>query len=231
MTSHESSYPNNRERDSSSRRQKKYEETALVLDIIEGEVNTRNDKYKGQTIVQAIGTNYFSLLEIIPTDEIQSVRLMDEIVLGKEERAVVETIIGRISVNKLSNVAESSLEESIEKILDLKRERFVSWLNNAPAISIRLHSYQVINGIGPKGMKAALEARKQKEFASFEDFEERSGISNIKGLLKQRIFEELTDEEEKYHLFTRPAPKEHEKKQSSYQRTRSTRRRIRYKYD
>ena len=201
------------------RKTKKYEETALVLDIIEGEINTRKDKYKGETIVQAIGTNYFSLLEFIPTDEVTTLLFMDEISLGKDERSVVNTIIGRISFDKLTSVAESQIEEAIDHILDAKKDKFLHWLNNAPAISIRLHSYQVIKGIGPKGMKTALSERKKGVFTSYEDFEDRTSISDIRGLLKQRILDELTQENEKYHLFTRSAPKEPTQKTRTYQRT------------
>jgi putative nucleotide binding protein len=201
------------------KKQKKYEETALILDIIEGEISTRKDKYKGQTIVQAIGTNYFSLLEFIPTEEkVSTLVFLDKIELGKDERAEVETIIGRISYDKLTNVAEGQIEEAIDKILDQNQDRFVLWLNNAKAISIRLHSLQVIKGIGPKGLKMFLDARKQKEFESYDDFEERTGISDIKSLIKNRILEELKDEDEKYHLFTRPTPKEHQPKSQGFQR-------------
>ena len=187
-------------------KQKKYERSALILDILEN-THSRKDKHKDKTIVQALGTTYLTLLELIPI-EASSLTLMEELVLDKEHRSNVQTIIGRIPYDSLSNVAQVQLDEAIAKVVTDNEERYVEWLNKAPSISIRLHSLQVIKGIGPKAMEAILQARKGQKFTSFTDFEERTGVKDIKDLIISRIQQEIVDETERHHLFTRPPPKE-----------------------
>jgi putative nucleotide binding protein len=81
-------------------------------------------------------------------------------------------------------------------------------LNQASPISIRLHSLHLLKGIGPKSLDIILKERKLVPFTSFEDFEERTKIKDITTLIKQRIIDEITSDEEKHRLFTRPMPKE-----------------------
>lgn len=186
---------------------KKYEEEAIVLEVMSPDVSRRRGKYSDAHIVQAVGTSWFTLLELIPEDP-NVVMLGDRIKLGKEERNKIETIIGRIGYDDLTRVAEIQLEDTIEKIIEEEADRFVNWLNKSTPISLRLHSLHLIKGIGPKSLQKILGERKVKDFESYEDFEERTSIGNIKGLLKSRILDELTDETEKYHLFTRVYKKE-----------------------
>ncbi len=169
--------------------------------------HSRKDKHKDKTIVQALGTSYLTLLELIPVNA-SSLTLMDELILDKEHRSNVQTIIGRISYDSLSNVAQVQLDAAISKVVEDNEERYVEWLNKAPSISIRLHSLQIIKGIGPKAMESILQARKVKKFTSFADFEERTGVKDIKELIIARIQQEITDNTERHHLFTRPPPKE-----------------------
>ena len=186
-------------------KQKKYERSALILDILENTTN-RKDKHKGKTIIQALGTTYLTLLEIIPINA-SSLTLMDEILLDKEHRSNVQTIIGRIPYDSLTNVAQVQLEDAITKIVEDNEARYVEWLNKAPPINIRLHSLQVIKGIGPKAMSSIIQSRKEEEFSSFKNFEERTGVKDIKDLIINRIQIEITDDTERHHLFSRPPPK------------------------
>ena len=165
-------------------------------------MNRRRDKYQDQPIVQAIGMSWFTLLEIIPNDE-NTIMLQDHIKLSKDERNQVKTIIGRINHGNLTNIAENQLLISIDSILDIQAKRFVSWLNQSAPISIRLHSLHLLKGIGPKSLNIILQERKLVPFTSYEDFEERTKIKDIKSLLKQRILDEITNDEEKHRLFTR----------------------------
>jgi putative nucleotide binding protein len=189
------------------KKQKKYEENGIVLEVIPTDLNRRRDKYKDQPIVQAIGMSWFTLLEIIPIDE-NVIMLQDSIVLSKEERSQVKTIIGRINHENLTSIAELQLPIAIDSIIESQSKRFVSWLNQASPISIRLHSLHLLKGIGPKSLDIILKERKLVPFTSFEDFEERTKIKDIISLIKQRILDEIMSDEEKHRLFTRPMPKE-----------------------
>jgi len=193
----------------SRRRQssKKYEEEAIVLEVISPDMNRRRGKYSDAHILQVVGTSWFTLLEIIPEDP-NVIMLGDAIKLGKDERNKIKTIIGRIGYDDLTRVAELQLDETIDLILEKYEEKFVTWLNKSTPISLRLHSLHLIKGIGPKSLTKILNERKVRDFESYEDFEERTGVSHIKSLIKQRILDELTDPDEKHYLFTRSYSKD-----------------------
>jgi putative nucleotide binding protein len=158
-------------------------------------------------IVQAIGTFWFTLLEIIPNDE-NTIMLQDEITLSKDERSQVKTIIGRIIYENLTSIAELQLPIAIDTILETQSKRFLAWLNQSSPISIRLHSLHLLKGIGPKSLNTILQERKIVPFTSYEEFEERTKVKDIKALIKQRIIDEIMSDEEKHRLFTRPVSRE-----------------------
>lgn len=194
-------------RGSSQKISKKYEETAIVLEIITPDRNRRKDKYRENTIIQAMGEFWFTLLEIIPNDE-NEVLLLDELVLSKEDRSNVQTIIGRLRYEELTPLAEIQLSLAIDKILEKQEKRFLTFINKASPISLRLHSLHLLKGIGPKSLTSILDERKIIPFSSYEEFEERTKVKDIKALLKERIKEEIQTEDIKHRLFTRDYPKE-----------------------
>ena len=89
-----------------------------------------------------------------------------------------------MSFDDLTRVAELQFNDSFDKMIDDREAWYVNWLNKAMPISLRYHSLNLIDGIGPKYLKKILEVRKENEFLSFDDFENRTGISNIKNLIK-----------------------------------------------
>ncbi len=182
---------------------KKYEEEAIILDIIPVEFNKRRDRYKDEEIIQAMGTKWYTLLEVIPEDA-NGLSHHDLIKLNKENRNNIKTIIGRISYDDLSPVAEKNLLTVLDTLLNDNERYFVNWLNKIGPISIRLHSLHLIKGIGPKSLGIILKERKSQPFISYMDFEERTKIKDIKELIKQRIIDEIKGEDIKHYLFTRP---------------------------
>ncbi len=200
---------------------KKYEEKAIILDTFSPDINRRYEKYKGKLIAQAVGKTWFTLFELV-IKEGYSIILQDEVNLNKDSREEVETIIGRIGYDKLTNIGTSQLEIIINKIIKEREDYFVKWFNKTPPISIRLHSLQLIKGIGPKLMQSILKEREKQPFTSFEDIQERVGISNIQNLIKQRILEEIMDPNEKHKLFTRQQKDKREyNKRPSFRRRRN----------
>ena len=102
--------------------QKKYEEDAIVLEVISPDRNRRRGRYSDTAILQIVGTSWFTLLEIIPEDH-NTVMLGDRIKLGKEERSQVSTIIGRIAHDDLTPVGELQLDSAVQTILEEKSEK------------------------------------------------------------------------------------------------------------
>lgn len=199
--------PQSRDRRGPQKISKKYEETAVVLEIITPDRNRRKDKYRESTIVQAMGEFWFTLLEIIPNDE-NEISLLDEITLSKDERNNVQTIIGRLRFEDLTPLAEIQLPLAIDKIIEKQEKRFLTFINKASPISLRLHSLHLLKGIGPKSLKSILDERKIIPFSSYEEFEDRTKVKDIRALLTERIKEEIESDDIKHRLFTRDKPRE-----------------------
>ena len=155
-----------------------------------------------EPIIQGIGDKWFTLLEVIPRrvgnyPQFMEIELPTE---GKESK-IIRQIKGRIELNDLTNTAYNALEEAILKIIEKNERRFVAFFNRAQPITNRIHSLQLIPGIGKKLMWELLNERKKLPFVSFEDIETRVKISDIKKMLAKRIISELSGEE-KHKLFT-----------------------------
>ncbi|MCE7735429.1 MAG: DUF655 domain-containing protein [Candidatus Heimdallarchaeota archaeon] len=185
---------------------KKYEEYAIVLDVIPADRNRRRDKYRGEPIVQALGQYWLTILEIIPEDD-NAIMLQDVIALSKEDRNQIKTIIGRVPYENLTKISELQLPIAIDEVLEKQSKRFMSFLNKASPISLRLHSLHLLKGVGPKSLTSILDERKILPFSSYDEFEERTKVSDIRALLKERIIEEITTDDIKHRLFTRAQPR------------------------
>ena len=89
----------------------------------------------------------------------------------------------------------------IEKIVDAREQDFVEWFNKAPPLTTRMHSLELIPGIGKKIMWEMLSERKRKPFESFEDLAQRVHlVPDPKKAVVKKIISEI-QEMDKYYLF------------------------------
>ncbi|MCG3226434.1 MAG: DUF655 domain-containing protein [Candidatus Heimdallarchaeota archaeon] len=179
---------------------KKVESRVLVLDYLPEGKGFGQDKQR-EPIIQGIGTTWFTLLELI-TNRRGSFNQFEEIVLPKvSEKSPIKHVKRRLTVNDITNTGYQSLEEAVLKIINKNEKRFVSFFNKAQPITNRIHSLQLIPGIGKKLMWEILQTRKGMPFVSFSDIEERVKISDICKMIQNRVVQEL-EEDEKHRLFT-----------------------------
>ena len=175
---------------------------AVVLDYLpHGRPDDDRPQYKKSPLAYALGESEFRLLELTLDDE-ADVSIGDRIVL---EPAAERKVVGRIrevGYDDLSNAAHSELEYVVEEIVDRNERRFVDFYNEAQPITLRLHQLNLLPGIGKKLRNDVLDERKRAPFESFEELEERiAGLHDPKGVLVDRILEELRDEDLKYRTF------------------------------
>ena len=149
---------------------------------------------KMHPVVQAIGEQHFSLLELAPIRG-ASFTLKEKVYIGPEKRDKIYYIIGRLKKDKLTETAKIQLQEFITNVVGEQEERFVSFFNASQPINTRLHQLELLPGFGKKHTKEILEARKEKEFESFEDIKSRvSSIPDPKKAVEKRVFEELLED-------------------------------------
>ncbi len=173
------------------------EEYAIVLDFLPYGYPLEK---KMMPIAQAVGNKNFTLLQIVPRRGM-TFDVKEEVYIGEGKREKVLYILGRLPRENLTETAKSQLEEFIHSQVEENESKFVEFFNKAQAMNTRLHQFELLPGFGKKHAKAILEARKDKEFQSFEDVKERvTNIPDPKKAIEKRIFEELT-EIQRHNLF------------------------------
>ena len=185
-----------------SRIQKKFEDFAYVLDFLSRGMMGRG-AYRAEPMVQLLGESYFTLLEAVAMRE-SAPALGERLYIGKDlSREKIDHILGRIIYRDLTSLARTELPTVIEEIVRNQEGRFIGFFNNASAMTPRMHSLELLPGIGKKYMWTILQARERKPFISFQDLKDRAELHNPAKLIVKRVIEELS-EESKYRIFTRP---------------------------
>jgi putative nucleotide binding protein len=174
------------------------EEIAIILDFLP---NGYPFGGKRIPIAQALGKNYFTLLELVPRRGVK-LKIGEEVYIGPEKREKIYYILGKLSRDKLTSTAKIELEEFVSKEIETKENQFVDFFNRAQAINTRLHQLELLPGFGKKHMKTIIEDRdKEGEFKNFEEIKERiKNIPDPKKAVEKRLVEELT-EQTRYRLF------------------------------
>ncbi|MCG3215258.1 MAG: DUF655 domain-containing protein [Candidatus Heimdallarchaeota archaeon] len=181
------------------RQSKKVESRILVLDYLSEGKGFGQTKQR-EPIIQGIGTTWFTLLELT-VERRGKYPQFEEISIRGEEKSPIQKVKRRLSINDITNTGYQSLEDAVLRIINKNEKRFVSFFNKAQPITNRIHSLQLIPGIGKKLMWEILESRKSMPFVSFSDIEERVKISDISKMILNRIMQEL-EEDQKHRLFT-----------------------------
>ncbi|NHJ02249.1 MAG: DUF655 domain-containing protein [Candidatus Heimdallarchaeota archaeon] len=164
----------------------------------------------GKTLSRRSSGDYNPVAVVITSDWFQffDVRLALGTSLSIEDKLHLNSrnpVIKKLFSTQYSQLSASTIENLpsvIHRIVNASENRFIKFLNEAHPLTTQMHQLQLLPGIGQKRMWAILEARKSKEFISFEDFAKRSGISDPISIFLNRILQEIEDSP-KYRLFTK----------------------------
>lgn len=175
-------------------------ENVVVLDYLpHGHTDDDRPQYKKSALVQAIDRESFTLYELTLTQE-ADVAIGDTVSVtqGADWIDTIDTI----PFANLSTSARSELEHAIGELFEQDETRFVDFFNEAGAISLRLHQFNLLPGIGETLRDEIIEARRQEPFQQLDDLESRiDGIHDIREILYDRIMAELRKDDIKYALF------------------------------
>lgn len=177
------------------------EEFAIVLDFLpNGYSNDDRPMFKKTPIVQVIGKNNFTLLELVPKKDV-FLQPSEEVYIGDKERDKIHHINGRLALSRLTPTAKAEIEHIVQRIVRENNSRFVEFFNNAQPLSTRMHSLELLPGLGKKHMWQILEERRGEPFKSFEDLKERVKLMpDPEKIIIKRILKEL-EREEKHYIF------------------------------
>jgi putative nucleotide binding protein len=171
---------------------RKFEEYAYIIDFKD---RGRSLTVRGREgiIITAIGEERLTLLEILGIPD-SNFEVGEKIFIGKEGRTKIQSVLGKIKYDQISSSAQSELEIIVQKIITQNEQRFVNYINNAQPLTPRIHTLELIPGIGKTYMKVIIEEREKKTFESFNDIQERVGLKDLVAHISQRIVEEITGE-------------------------------------
>ena len=185
--------------------QRKKEETAIVLDfLLNGYASDKTPLHLRTSIAQAIGMNNFTLLELVPKKGI-FLQPREEVYIGESKREKIHHINGKLPFSKLTSTARAELEDTIGKIIKKQEAVFVEFFNKAQPMNTRMHTFELLPGVGKKHMMEIVEQRREAPFESFEDIKKRVKLMpDPEKAVAKRIILEL-EGEEKHFLFTAPS--------------------------
>lgn len=173
------------------------DEYIIVLDFLS---RGHADSRRAEPIIQGVGVNFLNLLEVVLKDGI-IVKPEDLVYIGEQKRDKVRYIKGRIKYDNLTMFAKDELEIILDKIIGQNETKFVNFFNIAGPVTTRLHTLELLPGIGKKHMWAIIEGRRKKKFESFEELKKRvEMLPDPKRMIKKRIIEELK-ETDRHRLF------------------------------
>ena len=188
----------------------KKEQQAVVLDYLSrGYVKSDMSKFGGKPIAQAIGTEQFTLLELVPQRGVD-LEIGDNVYIGgnRQERTKIHRVLGILPFERLTATSRIELDYTIRDIVESNEEKYVEFFNTTGAVSTRLHTLELIPGIGKKYMWDIINAREEKPFESFKDITERlPTLTDPAGMIVNRVKQELDKNaikrgKSKYYIFT-----------------------------
>ncbi|MEM1923852.1 MAG: DUF655 domain-containing protein [Pyrobaculum sp.] len=189
---------------------KRKEDYAYVIDVIPPEVavyklppKIRREFPHDVLYAHLVGEEHFTLLEVTIKRGV-SIELGERVYVGPGARDKIDKIVRRIKYEDLQPQGRENLRHIIKKIVEQQETRFLKWFNEAGPITLKLHSLELLRGIGKKKVQEVLEERRKKPFNSFEEVKNRVGIDLVE-LITDRILREIMGEDP-YYIFATPPP-------------------------
>jgi len=179
-----------------------FEEYAYILDFLpHGYSMGHGPLHLRRPLAQAIGEEFFTLLELIPKEGV-TLTPGERVFIGKGVRDKIDHISRRITYADLTPIAKGEVERVIENVVKSNEARFIAFFNTAQPITTRMHSLSLLPSIGRRRVWEILNERKKSPFKSFKDVEERVKLKDVSSIIVKRILLELQGGE-KYYLFVR----------------------------
>src|SRR3989344_5749036 len=178
-----------------------HEEKAIVLDFLpNGYPLDSRPGHKKTSIIQALGKDHFTLLELVPKSDV-FLQPYEEIYIGEGKRDKVHHILGKLDPGRLTMTAKSELEFVVTDYVHKNEQRFVEFFNKSQPLTMRMHQLELLPGLGKKHMWEIIEARQEKPFENFADIKTRVKLMpDPEKTVVKRIVSEL-EGNEKYHIF------------------------------
>ena len=193
-----------------------FETHAYILAVIPPKVFLRDNRPRGEEVVQAVGESFFTLLELAPHRG-STLHPQERVAISRNARGKIDHVRRRIFYEDLAPESAEELPLIVEIIVTKYEHKFVKFFNEAKPLTTRMHSLQLLPGIGQTLMWAILEERKREPFKSFEDIASRTKLQHPKKVLTARIIDELQEDVKRW-LFVKPPRREEDERERPHRR-------------
>jgi putative nucleotide binding protein len=175
------------------------EEWGIVLDYLpNGYSDDRRPSHLKTPVVQALGKSHLVLLELVPKKGVV-LQPHELVYIGEGKRDKIHHIVGKLAYTKLSSTASSEVEFIIKEMITENEKQFLDFFNTARPLTTRMHSLELLPGLGKKRMWEILEEREKEPFKSFEELRKRVKLMpDPKGIIMKRILKEMEGNEKHY---------------------------------
>lgn len=157
----------------------------------------RSNDYNPLAVI--VTANYFEFYDVILSFG-SEFSTREQLIIKSNDKKIRN--LSKVNFGQLSSSALDILPSVIKNIVVAFETRYIKFLNQAHPLTTQMHQLRLLPGVGQKRMWVILEARKKAPFKSFNDFSERTGISDPISLFSGRILSEI-DTSPKYCLFTK----------------------------
>lgn len=192
---------------------RQFETHAYVLSVVPPKEFLRDSQPRGDPVIQGIGESHFTLLEMVPHRDVR-LHPQERVSIERNVKSKIDHVRRRIFYEDLVPESVTELPLVVEMIVTKHEHKYVQFFNEAAPLTTRMHSLQLLPGIGQTLMWAILEERKREPFKNFEDIAARTKLQNPKKIMTSRIIDELREDVKRW-LFLRPPKREEDERDRS----------------
>jgi putative nucleotide binding protein len=113
-------------------------------------------------------------------------------ILALDDSTIINDVLGLIRYRNLSTNAQGSLPEVINLIIKDNPEPYLSFYNRAGNLSLKMHAFAILPGIGNKKALEMVDLRGRDGWEEFSKLDADCGIDGAK-LLADRLAKEIAD--------------------------------------
>lgn len=173
---------------------------AVRQDPLEGETHARvldHQPDAGGGLIQAVTEQQLQLVKLRARPGQPTLAPGDRLYVGPEEaqRTAISASLGMLRQRDLSARSQAEVADVISALLRDTPERVLAFYSRAGNLSLKMHAFQLLKGIGASKAREMVQAREQHGRAGWPDLDAVDADCHIDctQLLAERFVEEMTD--------------------------------------
>ena len=164
------------------------------VDPLEGEEWARVHEHSGSGVLFAVSENKLHLIRLRERPGSEKQIIGARVYFGSDlnQRGAIAEPLGMTRFRDLSNMSKSNLSVVIAEIIADLPDAFLSFFNRAGNLSLKMHAFELLSGIGPSKAREMVGTRGRKGWKDIASLDSSCSIDSAT-LLAERMAEEISD--------------------------------------